>query len=310
VEATFPELARWEERHGSLIRGARAARRPEVRDDGPLFASLPGGLVRLVEALAAAIATQGGRIRTAAPVGAIHPAGDGFRVEVDGGDPVMADAVVLGTHADESARLLGTANRSAAAELEAIRYVSTAVVALSYPAGTGDRIPAASGFIVPAVRGSPARPLITACTWVSRKWPHVAFGDRAVLRAFVGRDGQEAVLDRSDPELVAAVVQDIEAIAPIGAVPEAAAVRRWERGMPQYEVGHLDRVNRADAALAATPGLFITGSAYRGVGIADCVRDADRTAAGVRRHLAGWRGRAHDDAPSVPLERRSEASER
>src|SRR5439155_4825432 len=136
-------------------------------------ASLPGGLVRLVEALGAAIARHGGRVRTAAPVRAIHLVPGGFRVEVEGGagDPLVADAVVLATHADGSARLLRTANRGAAAELAAIPYVSTAVVALSYPVGTGDRIPAASGFIVPAVRSGTVEPVITACTWVSRKWP-------------------------------------------------------------------------------------------------------------------------------------------
>jgi len=308
VEATFPELARWEERHGSLIRGARAARRPEVRDDGPLFATVAGGLARLVEALVAGIERRGGRVRPAAPVRSIDRTGDGLRVAIgDASDRLAADAVVLATPAFESARLLLASNDAAAAELAAIPYVSTAVVALSYPAGTADRLPAASGFIVPAVgRAGAVDPVITACTWISRKWPDAAFGDRAVLRVFVGRAGGEEALGRSDPELVAAVVRDIEAVAPVGEMPEAAAVRRWERAMPQYEVGHLDRVARVESALASTPGVFVTGSAYRGAGIADCVRQANDTAAAVRRRLAATRGEPGAASP-VTLDRQVEA---
>jgi len=126
---------------------------------------------------------------------------------------------------------------------------------------------------------------ITACTWVSRKWPTGSFDSRAVVRAFVGRAGDERALAMTDPELVAAVVRDLEAISPVGEVPDAAAVTRWDRAMPQYEVGHLERVSGIDRALDGVPGLFVTGSSYRGLGVADCVRQANETAERVRAHL-------------------------
>jgi hypothetical protein len=187
------------------------------------------------------------------------------------------------------------------AELAAIPYGSSAVVALAYPPGSADRLPDATGFIVPpgsVAGGSPT--VVTACTWVSRKWPSAAFGDRAVIRAFVGRAGDEAALELSDPELVAAVARDIGAIAPLGTTPDGAAVMRWERSMPQYELGHLDVVDRIEGALARdVPGLFVTGSAYRGVGIADCVRQANEAAARVLEHLGGATPTADADGRRV-----------
>ena len=177
----------------------------------------------------------------------------------------------------------------AAGELEAIPYGSSAVVVLAYPPGSAGHLPDGTGCIVPQGSTADGESLtVTACTWRSRKWPDPqAFGDRAVVRAFVGRAGDEGVLERSDPEIVATVVRDIERIARLGEVPEAAGLVRWERAMPQYEVGHVERVERIHRALDRVPGLFVTGSAYRGVGIADCVRDATETAERVRAHLEG-----------------------
>jgi oxygen-dependent protoporphyrinogen oxidase len=97
------------------------------------------------------------------------------------------------------------------------------------------------------------------------------------------------VLDLPDDDLVAALVKDIEAISPLGDVPDAWFVSRWPRSMPQYEIGHLDRVARIMRALDDTPGLFVTGSAYGGVGLADVVRHAGETAERVREHLERMR---------------------
>ena len=287
AEATFPELRRWEAGHGSLIRGARAARRRAAEDGaGPLFATLEGGLARLVSALADGVGPD--RIRTRARATAVRPEGTGFAVDVEGpaATSVQADAVVLATPAFGAAELVRSLSPDAARDLASIPYANTAVVALAYPEGSAELLPAATGFVVPAgtsVAGRDAT--ITACTWVSRKWPTGSFGSRAVVRAFVGRAGDERALSMTDPELVAAVVRDLEAISPVGQVPDAAAVTRWDRAMPQYEVGHLERVSGIDRALDRVPGLFVTGSSYRGLGVADCVRQANETAERVRAHL-------------------------
>jgi protoporphyrinogen/coproporphyrinogen III oxidase len=281
VLATFPELAGWERRHGSLIRGARAAVKSGP-PSGPMFATVWGGLDGLVEALVSRLGPE--RLRLGTPVAGMRSEGGTYRLQTDSAE-VEADAVVLTTPAFGSAELLSSLNPEAARGLASIPYASTAVVILVYPEGTADRLPEGTGFVTPVGPGT-----ITACTWISRKWPADELGSRAVLRCFVGRAGSEKALELPDDRLVKLVRAESEAAAPMPAAPEAARVIRWPQGMPQYEVGHLDRVEGIDRALLATPGIFVSGSAYRGVGIADCVRQAGEVAGRVTEFL-GPRGR-------------------
>jgi len=297
VEATFPELRVWERRHGSLLRGARAAARAAREEKGrqPMFATVWGGLSRLAERLVQHIG--GDRVLLDHPVSGIEPERGGYRVRAAGKE-VQADAVVVATPAFEAARLLSGLSSEGAKELGAIPYVSTAVVVAAYPPGTAAQIPEGTGFVLPA-----GETTITACTWISRKWPNEAFGDRAVLRSFVGRAGEEAALDLPDDELAAKAADDVEAAVGIGSPPETSLVVRWNRSMPQYQVGHLQRVGRIEAALAKRPGLFVTGSAFRGVGIADCVREGREAARGVVAYLeSGATDRAIGESPTGDLE--------
>jgi oxygen-dependent protoporphyrinogen oxidase len=274
VRATFPELAAWEREHGSLVLGAKAqaraaaARRRSGEEPPPMFLRLRGGLRRLVDALAAALGSERLRLGTAA--GALEPAGSGYRVVADG-QAFEADAVVLATPAYAAAELVRPLAPSVAPLLEAIPYVSTAVVLLVYPEGTGSALPASSGFVAP--RGALA---ISAATFVSRKWPEEAFGDRAVVRCFVGASGSEDLVEQPDEDIVEGVGRQLAAIVGLPERPEAARVIRWPRAMPQYEVGHLDRVAEIERGLP--PDVFVVGQAYRGAGIPDCVRQASELA--------------------------------
>ncbi len=243
-----------------------------------MFATVWGGMSRLTEALVSAIG--GDRIRRDTPVNAIERSGRRFVIDA-GPDRFEADADVLATPAFETARLLRGPAPEVADGLDRIRYASTAVVVLAYPPGTGAALPSGTGFVVP----SEAQANITACTWLSRKWPTPAYGDRAVIRCFVGRDGREAVVELDDNDLIRAVRDEIESITPLGADPSAARVVRWPRGMPQYDMGHLDRMDAIDRDLRTVGGVFVAGSAYRGVGIADCIRQANDVAAEVRRYM-------------------------
>ena len=139
---------------------------------------------------------------------------------------------------------------------------------------------------------------ITACTWLSRKWP--AGEDdagRAVVRCFVGRAGDERALALPDDELTERVRAEVALAVPsLRDRPDATLVTRWDRAMPQYEVGHLARLERIERAILRFPGVFLAGSAYRGIGIADCVRQGQEAAARARDHL---HGRA---APAAPLQ--------
>jgi len=276
IEATFPELARWERAFGSLIRGARASL-VAARDAGPMFLRPKEGVSHLTVALVDAIGDV--RIGLGAPVRAVERDGAAFvvRTEADG---IAADSVVLATPAFVAARLIRGLDPGGAAQLNAIPYASTGVALLVYPEGTADALPEATGFVVPRGRAP-----MTACTFLSRKWPEAAFGTRAVVRCFVGAVGFEDVLDAPDGEIVRALCRHLAAVLPLPDRAAASAVVRWPRSMPQFELGHLERVREIDASLP--PGIVVAGNAYVGVGVADAVRSAGDAAERVRAHLAG-----------------------
>lgn len=259
--ATFPELVTWERTQGSLIRGAQAAQRSAHHaEPGPMFLRPSRGMRELVDALAEAL---GERLRTDAEV--TFAADHEVRL-ADGSEPV--DALVLACGAHAAAALLGTTAPGGLAE---IRSVSTAVVFLEYPPGTADGLPDGTGFVVP--RGEAP---MTAATFVSRKWPDERFADRAVVRCYVGGAGEEDILDAPDDEIVEACTRHLSAVLALPG-PSAWRVHRWWRAMPQYDLGHLDRVRGIREALP--PGIFVVGSAFDGVGVSDLTRAAEETAA-------------------------------
>jgi protoporphyrinogen/coproporphyrinogen III oxidase len=282
VLATFPELKGWETRYGSLLRGAKAAVNAAGEEKGhkPMFATLWGGLSTLVRGLIDSIGPD--RVRLGQQVEEIEREGGRFSIRIGNGEgqPIRSSAVILATPAVEAARLLAKLDPAASNELAQISYASTAVAFLAYPPGTACRIPQGTGLVVPAGEGT-----MTACTWVSRKWPRKEFGDRAVLRCFIGRGGAEQALDLSDGELISVVAREVERMTLIGAEPSASRVVRWNRSMPQYEVGHLDRVARIETSLSEAPGIFVTGSAYRGVGIPDCIKQGREASERALHHI-------------------------
>lgn len=277
VPATFPELLAWDQGHGSLLRGAKRSFRSARGEQKPIFGTVWSGLSRLVQALEEGVGPD--RIRVGASVTGLGRSSSGYLVET-GGQAIDADAIVMAIPAFEASRLLSRLSPEAARELAAIPYASTAVITLIYPEGTADRLPGRTGIIVP-----PDSRRITACTWVSRKWPREEYGRRAIVRCYVGRAGDESDVRMPEGDLVELVHGEVQAATPLGSSPEHSRVIRWPRSMPQYEVGHLERLTRLERGLAELPGIFLAGSAYRGVGIADCVRQANEAAGDVIRHL-------------------------
>lgn len=235
------------------------------RSDVPVFAGLPGGMAGLTEALASRL-----DVRTGSTVRALARAGDGFVVTTGpttAEERLQADAVVLAAPAAPAARLLGELVPAAAEELAAVEYASMAVVTLAFRADQVAGLETSSGFLVPPVDGRQ----IKASTFSFAKWDWVraAGAEQGLvhLRTSLGRHGEEATLQRSDEDLVAASLADLAAAVGLGAAPVASHVQRWGGGLPQYAVGHLDRVARVRAAVAGVEGLAVCGAAYDGVGI-------------------------------------------
>ena len=187
-----------------------------------------------------------------------------------------ADQLVLATPAPPASRLLADLAPVAAAELAQVGYASTALVTLAFRASEAAAAldVGASGFLVPAVDDR----RIKAATYSFAKWDWVraAGGDLLVLRTSLGRYGEEQTLQVPDEELVAASLADLHDATGLTARPVDSTVQRWGGGLPQYDVGHLDRVARVRAAVAAVPGLAVCGAAYDGVGIAPTVASAQR----------------------------------
>jgi oxygen-dependent protoporphyrinogen oxidase len=260
-------------------RGRLLDAQPPPASDEPVFAGLPGGVAGLTEALAARV-----EVRTGATVRELTRTGSGFAVVVGpttGTQRLEADAVVVATPAAPSARLLAEIAPVAAAELAAIEYASMVVVTLAFEAS---RIPAgsmgeSSGFLVPPVDGR----AIKASTFSFAKWGWVREAGAAHglvhLRTSLGRHGEEATLQRSDDELVAASLADLAEATGVTAPPVASHVQRWGGGLPQYAVGHLDRVARIRAAVEGVPRLALCGAAYDGVGIPSVIASARRAVA-------------------------------
>ncbi|MEO6011821.1 MAG: protoporphyrinogen oxidase, partial [Vicinamibacteraceae bacterium] len=229
------------------------------------------GMGQLPAALARTL--PGAAIRTREPVAWIAP-GRPYRVVAASGVEVAARAVVLAVPAAVAARLVAPFDATLAAACAELRAVSSATITLGYPRDRVSHPCRGMGFIVP--RGEATR--LLAVSWVSSKWAGRAPRDWVVLRAFAGGAFDADVLDQADDGLVAQTHAELAPLLGIDGLPTFARLHRWHDASPQYEVGHLARIARIGQQQAQTPGLFVTGSAYRGVGMPDVIADARATA--------------------------------
>jgi oxygen-dependent protoporphyrinogen oxidase len=246
----------------------------------PVFGALRGGYAVLVDALATGV-----DVRSSTTVRALNRLADGWRLVLGPDQGVLdVDAVVLAVPAPAAARLLAEVVPTAARAAGEIQLASSVVVALAYRESDTTRLPVTSGVLVAA--GEPVS--IKAATHSSRKWPHLtasATDGLVRLRASLGRFGEEATLQVDDAELVARARADLATLAGITAAPVAVHVQRWGGGLPQYGVGHVDRIRTIDDAVAGVPGLEVAGAALHGVGVPACVGRARAAAERVAEQL-------------------------
>lgn len=276
VRAATPMLADAAERDRSLLLGLRRWRAGLPEDDRPVFGTVPTGLASLAAAVVAELPE--GTVRTSSAAWSLRPTGRAW--EVGAGEEVTQhDGVVLALPAHAAAPLLAEAAPVVARSIEAIPYADVAVVALAFPRVHLPDGPSGSGVLVPRGEGR----FVKAATWSSAKWAHLDDPDSVLLRASIGRVGDDGWQTLEDDELVRRVWDDIgEALElPEAAEPTGAVVQRWPRGLPQYEVGHLELVATARAALP--PGLALAGAAYDGVGVPACIRSGTAAADLVTR---------------------------
>jgi oxygen-dependent protoporphyrinogen oxidase len=279
--ATFPRFRALEEKHGSLIRGMLASRRarraappsPNGKKAPALFTTFMGGTQELIAALVEQLDAD---LRLNAPVDRIDPRPDGgYAIALQGGAQIMADTVIATTPAYTTASLVRPFAPAAAESLDGIRYVSTGTVSLGYDAAALPDLLPGFGVVVPRSE----QRAINAITISSIKFDHRAPQGHVLVRVFFGgsRSPQSMALD--DADLLHSVQAELAALLGIKADPAFHRIYRWLDANPQYDVGHMDRVNTIESDLPA--GLFVTGSPYRGVGMPDCVKQSQESAARI-----------------------------
>ena len=288
IQATFPRFPEMERQAGSIVRALLGSwrRRGQISNLSPLsggspFVTLQGGLSEMVQALTARL----GRLSVLAGyrVRAVRVSGSprGYEVVIEGAAPLATDALVLAVPAYDAASLIEPLDAELGALLRGIPYASTATISLGFSRKDFSHRLDGYGFVVPRIEGR----ALLAVTWTSSKWSHRAPDEAVLLRAYVGGAGRETVLERDDDGLVGLVRAELRDMMGVTEAPVLAKVYRWPRAMPQYLVGHLERLAAIDERLARWPGLFLTGAGYRGVGIPDCIRDGLDTAERVRAYF-------------------------
>jgi oxygen-dependent protoporphyrinogen oxidase len=312
LAATLPRFLDMEREHGSLIRAARRQLRQRTTSDNPsgarygLFASLADGMSELHDALIARLREQvqielNQRVRsvrshharaTASAASSAHPpeqripggssAPCAFDVELDTARTQSFDAAILALPGYAAADLLSDALPELSRALAEIEYASSAIVVTGHRLADVSHPLDAAGLVVPHVEGRNA----LAISFLSRKFPTRAPAGHVILRTFIGGAMQPHLWDQTDELLVRLVRAELRDILGVRGDPEFTLVTRYPRGMPQYHVGHLDRVSRIERLAAQHPGLALAGNALRGVGLPDCIHSGEQAAERVWANCA------------------------
>lgn len=271
VRATTPMIAAAAREPGPLTPHLRVHQRRGASATEPVFRTIVGGTARLAEALAADLDVRTGVAAVALEPG---PAGRGWTVDTTDGR-LDADHVVVTTAAQPAAELLSPHAPVSARALRSVPYATALVIATAWPAERA-RLPAGSGMLVPRSEGR----LVKAATWSSSKWGHLADGEVVFVRFSVGRVDDRRGLELDDRLLAELVLDEGREALGLEGEPVDVLVRRWVDGLPQYEVGHAERVGAVRQGLPA--GLHVAGALYDGVGIAPTIASAERVAATIR----------------------------
>jgi len=302
LQATLPYLRDLELKYGGLVKGALAVRKEraqKTKANGKSPTQTPGsrsifltpltGLGEIVEALVEKLEMAGVDLRLGSSVKTLEPferlrAGSlnvsTWNVVLDTGEQLESDAVILATPAFVSGALIDNFAPDLATELTAIEYVSTATVTMAFPESQLSRPLDGYGYVIPRREGRKA----LACTWTSTKFPHRAPEGYALVRVFIGRAGQEKQITWDDDALLEIAREELDLTLGITAEPLLTQIYQWEKAMPQYNIGHPERLKRINAALEEFPGLALAGNGYIGIGIPDCIHSGKLAAEKILHH--------------------------
>ncbi|MDP2400600.1 MAG: protoporphyrinogen oxidase, partial [Actinomycetota bacterium] len=290
LAATFPRLLEMEQTYGSMIGGFVAARKKvaEMRKKYPpkpgakprtFFTSFTDGMQVLTETMANAAGRDS--IRTGAVVQGIARTDGGWVVSLADGTSVEGDAVIIATESWAAEPLLREVDEGIADALAAIPSSSSATVSLGFREGDIGIDMNAFGVLCPLIEGRS----LMAATYSSTKWPGRAPEGKVLMRGFVGGPHNQAIMEKSDEELVQIVLAEMRDVLGVKGAPLFSRVFRWNGGMPQYTMGHLGRVATIEQRSEDIAGLALAGGSYRGVGLPNCIESGERA---VSKVLGEW----------------------
>ena len=279
LQATMPIWHEWEHRYGSLTRAAWANRTAHNGGSESIFLTPKGGLGELVQSLVEAM--EGVEIRKNTAVAEVLRSPSGFTLTAAEGETFSAEVLILAAPAYAAARMLSNTDPGLAQELSAIEYSSSATVSLAFRRADVKHPLDGHGYLIPRHEHRPA----LACTWTSEKFPHRAHEGMVLLRVFFGQGEGEFTWGEDEDMLRVAAQEELDATLGIQAEPLFIRVFHWPRALPQYTLGHLQRVGGIRRGLATRPGLLLAGAAYKGVGIPDCIHSGQRAAEAAMDYL-------------------------
>ena len=300
VRASFPKFVQLEEESGSLIRGmvkkmAQAAAHRKTAQPAPgtagaprrkltMFMTLKDGLSEMIDTLEARLSRMENTVlKKGVGAASIEKAGEKYRVNLDGGGSMEADALVIAAPAWAAADLIDGKDAELAEKLRTIPYVSTATVSIAFKKKDIKHPLDGFGFVVPKIE----KRRIMAATWTSVKFAHRAPDDSVLIRCFVGGSKNAELVTMDDAAMLRMVREELRDIMGIEAEPVLSRVFRWKSSMPQYTIGHEERVKWIEERLLKHPGLHLTGSAYHGIGISDAIRFGEVVAKRVIHEVTG-----------------------
>jgi len=285
LQSTFPLLRDMELEHGGLIKGAlalklkrasMAQKRPNGNKAGKsrsIFETHKRGLAVVVASLVDSLEDRGVQLKLNTPVARVETSGTGYLLHNQDGSQIAADAIVMAAPAYIAAEILSGLSPALAEEISQIEYVTTATVSLAYKKDTLPRLEG-YGYIIPQNEDSKA----LACTWTSTKWAARAPEEYALLRVFVGRIQDAEKLPEDEALLIQMAKDEIQQTMGISIEPEFSWVSRWEKAMPQYNLGHPQRLERIETILKDHPTLALAGNGYYGIGMPDCIHSGIQAA--------------------------------
>ena len=283
IKSRFPRFVQMEEEYGSLIKGMLTKRRRMLNSENgkpkwTMFMTLKNGLDELPLTIVKALKMT--TIITNKEVSEINKV-SGYKIYLKNGDTIDADVVIFATPSYETGRLLRVLNSSISDQLITIPYVSTATISLAYKKDSISHPMNGFGFLVPRVENR----RIMGASWVSRKFSYRSPDDSILIRCFIGGSRNEELVSLDDKDMLKMIKEELKDIMGISAEPILTRIYRWEKAMPQYTIGHDERVSRIEESILKYPDIFVTGSAYRGGGISECIKNAQLTAESVLNHI-------------------------